>query len=489
MPVIPYTYNLLNNKQDIKKFILAHQNKNSASSQAEIISISKEIDPIDPLFFLATMKQANQLSFYCENQRKKEAVVAIGNIKNFTIDSQLKRPKNLINISFTSTNRFVQCQNFIDYYQDKIARVGDLVSNNIPYFFAHFNFFDEQDKNNNSFPLANIFVPYLQLIKKQNKYFLIVNTLKEDQKKNTQLLDTFFSDKNDNSNNNGYKHNYFLAHQKIEISNRKIDENEYDSFIEKVIKALSKIRDNKLTKIVVAQALEIYSDSSFNLIQSLQNLRYNHPDCYIFCISNNQEDYFVGASPERLLSIQDNQLVTDALAGSAPRGEREYEDQILGEKLLNSDKEKREHETVSDFIVEHLSQLDLKPKKASLQLLKLRNIQHLWTPIYAHIPFNLKPLEIIAQLHPTPAVAGVPIDIACQEIKNYENFDRSLYAAPLGWIDCDHNCEFIVGIRSALIKNNKARLYAGAGIVAGSNPQQELTEIKLKFQPLLRALI
>ena len=181
-------------------------------------------------------------------------------------------------------------------------------------------------------------------------------------------------------------------------------------------------------------------------------------------------------------------MVTDALAGSAPRGKNDFEDQNFGEKLLKSEKEKREHHAVSNFIIECLSALELAPKKASLQLLKLSNIQHLWTPIYADILSDLKPLEIIEKLHPTPAVAGVPIDIACQEIQLSENFDRSLYGAPIGWIDFKKNCEFIVGIRSALIKENEACLYAGTGIVVGSNPEQELVEIKLKFKALLQAL-
>jgi menaquinone-specific isochorismate synthase len=141
------------------------------------------------------------------------------------------------------------------------------------------------------------------------------------------------------------------------------------------------------------------------------------------------------------------------------------------------------------------------------QLRQLSNIQHLWTPIQAQLRADIHPLEIVAQLHPTPAVAGVPTKIAQQQIRRYETFDRSLYAAPLGWVDYQGNCEFIVGIRSALIDSEKpsengspadtpagatayrARLYAGAGIVAGSDPNKELAEIQLKLQALLKALL
>ena len=101
----------------------------------------------------------------------------------------------------------------------------------------------------------------------------------------------------------------------------------------------------------------------------------------------------------------------------------------------------------------------------------------------------MHPLEIVAKLHPTPAVAGVARDIAMKEIRRYESFERGLYAAPLGWVDYQGNSEFIVGIRSALIDGSSARLYAGAGIVEGSDPDKELAEIQLKLQALLKALV
>ena len=128
-------------------------------------------------------------------------------------------------------------------------------------------------------------------------------------------------------------------------------------------------------------------------------------------------------------------------------------------------------------------------QSSPLQLLQLSNIQHLWTPIRAKLPGNIHPLSIVAQLHPTPAVAGVPTRVACKQIRHYETFDRSLYAAPIGWVDYQGNGEFIVGIRSALISSNSARLYAGAGIVAGSDPEKELAEVQLKLQAMLKALV
>jgi menaquinone-specific isochorismate synthase len=121
--------------------------------------------------------------------------------------------------------------------------------------------------------------------------------------------------------------------------------------------------------------------------------------------------------------------------------------------------------------------------------LQLSNIQHLQTPIHASVPAHVHLLDVVAELHPTPAVAGVPREIACDIIRRHERFERSLYAAPIGWVDHQGNGEFAVGIRSALINGQEARLYAGAGIVAGSDPDRELAEIQLKLQALLNALV
>jgi menaquinone-specific isochorismate synthase len=161
----------------------------------------------------------------------------------------------------------------------------------------------------------------------------------------------------------------------------------------------------------------------------------------------------------------------------------------LATALLNSVKEQHEHRLVRDFIVEKLQNLQLRPTWLSQpQLLRLTNIQHIWTPIQAALPPALSPLSILAALHPTPAVAGLPQALACQKIQEYEQITRGLYAAPLGWLDLAGDGELVVGIRSALVDDRQAQLYAGAGIVAGSQAAQEVAEIQLKFQPLYRAL-
>ncbi|NJM98650.1 MAG: isochorismate synthase [Phormidesmis sp. RL_2_1] len=262
-------------------------------------------------------------------------------------------------------------------------------------------------------------------------------------------------------------------------------------FAKVVTAALAQIKAAQLHKVVLADVMDVVAAQAIDGVRSLQSLRHNHPDCTVFSVGNGRGQSFIGASPERLLSINEGQLTTDALAGSSSRGQTPSLDRSLGEALLHSDKERYEHQLVVEFIVQQLRSLGLTPHyTAAPRLLKLLHIQHLHTPISAVLAAGVvSPLDILAKLHPTPAVAGVPRQAACAVIRQHETFERGLYAAPLGWIDTQGNSEFIVGIRSALINGCKARLYAGAGIVAGSEPTQELAEIELKLQTLLNALV
>lgn len=464
MAVIPGDANILSNDQELDKLLVACQEKS-----AQIVSFSQEIDPIDPLVIFRQIAQPNELYFYWENPQQQEAFFGYGTTKYLTIESP---------------DRFTQAQKFINNCWQQTMRIGDshlLFAG--PRLFSSFTFFSDPP-HHSPFPPATIFLPRLMVVNQKNQCVLTINqkltksaNLKliiAEIKKQIQAI-TF-------SNGRGITEKHPIKLQDLTCHN----------FTSAVVEALKSIDSKEFSKIVLATAKDVISPRPYSIVESLNNLRQLHPDCYIFSISNGKGFNFMGASPERLIKIQNQQLVTDALAGSAPRGKTPTEDNKFAQELLNSEKERREHQAVSEFITQRLNQLGITPQGISshnLKLLKLSNIQHLWTPIYAQIPANVHPLDLVAQLHPTPAVAGVPTEIACQQIRRYENFDRSLYAAPLGWLDHQGNGEFIVGIRSALIKDNHARLYAGAGIVAGSDPNKELAEIQLKLQALLQALL
>jgi menaquinone-specific isochorismate synthase len=471
--VIPSSKRPSEDENNVNYFDLNNFHTTNEREISKIVSFSKKIDSIDPLAFLNKFAREDSLHFYWENSKKEEAIAACGVLSSSVTNS---------------IERFELAQTFVKNCLKKTIKKGD---NHLPgagpHFFCSFTFFDRSNFERSPFPAGTIFLPKFQVYKKNSSCTLVVN-LAVSERDNIKYLLEQLNREIKNINWSNYDGSNFAnedfrqpkLHAKIEQA--------YD-FQQIVNSALGAIAVNKFSKIVVANAIDAISTQPFQIIESLNNLRKRHPDCYVFSTSNSKGHNFIGASPERLISIQNQQLVTDALAGSAPRGKTVAEDIQQANLLLKSRKEKREHQAVSDFITERLQELGLNPQKLPLQVLQLSNIQHLWTPIYAHLSYNIDPLEIVAQMHPTPAVAGVPTQIACDRIRSYEKFDRSLYASPLGWLDAEGNCEFLVGIRSALIQGNHARLYAGAGIVAGSNPDKELAEVQLKFQSLLNSLV
>ena len=498
MPVIPTSINLFQTSQDLYQFLFNCQQTLTDKMQTKIISISMEILPVDTLAVLEEICEPHQLHFYLEKKAIGEKNIYKNNLAIAAIEAAT-------HLTVKSGNRFAQAQSFIQSCLDKTISVGAThLPFSGPHFFCSFTFFEKHTQanfnnlhqNGNSqqklfinphFPSATIFLPCWQIAQTNNHNILVINTVISTSI-NIENLSQKIWDKFQQITQ--INHTHLLTLTKPYKKFRKINVNHLQEFKKSVASALNLINSNSLRKIVLAHAIDIYSQRNFNLIKSLNNLRFIYPDCYVLSISNGKGQNFICASPERLISINNNQLITDALAGSAPRGKTSSQDAKLANNLLSSEKDLREHQFVIDFIINRLQDLGLKPNYSSQpNLLQLPNIQHLWTPITAAISQNIHLLEILAELHPTPAVAGFPRDIAQEQIQNFEMSDRSLYAAPIGWIDRQGNGEFAVGIRSALIDGNHARLYAGAGIVTGSEPDKELAEVQLKLQTLLKALV
>lgn len=471
MTVSPCRRNSFVEYKDLYKFLLNVQENCLKNDCRQIVSISLEIDWVDPLAVLDKLAQANAINFYFENRGKGEAIAGIDAVTKLQINGQ---------------ERFIQAEYFI---KSNIKNIVSFSNTNQAFagahFFCYFGFFAENNQIDYPFPSATVFLPRWQISVKNQCCTLVMNTvinssvniqtLLQNLRKKIELINSL----------EPYSAN--VDYLPINLSKKFVTNGE--RYKRSVASALEKIQSSELSKVVLADILDVISNQQFNLFHSLNNLRKNHPNCYIFATNNGKGQNFIGASPERLITIHNQQLITDALAGSAPRGKTPAEDAANANRLLNSEKERHEHLLVMDFITQRLTQLGLLPQVLPPRLRQLSNIQHLWTPINAIVPANVHPLKIVAQLHPTPAVAGAARDMACEEIRRYETFERGLYAAPLGWIDSQGNCEFIVGIRSALIDGDRARLYAGAGIVAGSDPDREFAEVQLKLQALLKALV
>jgi isochorismate synthase len=252
-----------------------------------------------------------------------------------------------------------------------------------------------------------------------------------------------------------------------------------------------RIQQGAFDKVVLARDVQVDlrdPAGTFDTGATLQRLRESYPAASIFAIQRG-ERFFVGATPERLARVRNGQIHTMALAGSARRGESEEEDEQLGAELLRSQKNNSEHAIVVAMVREalknHCSSVYVHPLP---QLLKLKNVQHLQTPITGELMPGRCILDVMADLHPTPAVGGFPRQAALEAIRNSEKMDRGWYAGPPGWINASGEGEFAVALRSALIDGGHATLFAGCGIVSDSDPQAEYAESCLKFEAMLRGL-
>ena len=469
MLLLPRPANYHLNCQKLYQFLVASQ-KNCYKNCFQIVSISLEIDRIDPLAILEKLARPHQLNFYFENKSKGEAIAAIDAVAQLQLAGASR---------FHLTQKFIRsCLKEIDIFDSSSHTFAK------PHFFCSFSFFSET-ATDYPFPVATVFLPRWQIARQGDRCVLVANLPIEADTNIDVFIQQLWRkiheitsvEQPENEGN----------HFQREFSQVDVSSNE--RFKQAVIDCSELIYARQLSKVVLAHAIDVQANTNFNLFNCLNRLRQIHPDCYVFSTNNGKGQNFIGASPERLISIRDRQLFTDALAGSISRGKTAVEDAALANQLLQSEKERHEHRVVIDFITQSLQELGIAPQLLSPRLRRLANIQHLWTPIQAKVPTNVHPLEIVAALHPTPAVGGVSRQLACKKIRTYEKFERGLYAAPLGWVNHQGDSEFIVGIRSALIDGDRARLYAGAGIVAGSNPDREIAEVRLKLQALLKALI
>jgi isochorismate synthase len=256
--------------------------------------------------------------------------------------------------------------------------------------------------------------------------------------------------------------------------------------------ATDSIGRGDLEKVVLARSLEVEADAPYDAASVLASLRRIHAGSTIFAVGRG-ERVFLGASPERLVSVLGETLRTAAVAGSAPRGRSPEEDECHGNTLRESKKEQEEHAVVVREIEAALQPLcDEIEHPEAPSLLKLDGIQHLQTVFEAQLRERAggRPhvLEIADRLHPTPAVGGTPRKEAASWIREREGLVRGWYAGGVGFVTRGGGGEFHVALRSGLLCGARARLYAGAGIVGASVPEAELAETRLKLRTLLSQL-
>ena len=261
-----------------------------------------------------------------------------------------------------------------------------------------------------------------------------------------------------------------------------------ETYKKAVLAARDAVRSGAITKAVIAREIRVTSSIPIDVHAVLLRLRATFARSYRYSING-----FIGASPELLVEIKGDRIRSHPLAGTTPRTGVPKTDDELARKLIASMKDQVEHRVVIDVIHEMLlpwcSYLDWEPEPSVLQV---ANVQHLGTLIEGHLS-AVRPsvMEIVRTLSPTPALGGHPRDAALALIADVEELDRGPYGGAVGWVDGSGNGTWAVAIRCAELSDDRltARLIAGGGIVAASDPDAELAETQAKFQAMLSAIV
>lgn len=252
--------------------------------------------------------------------------------------------------------------------------------------------------------------------------------------------------------------------------------------------ALAAIRAGTLTKVVLARVAEIAFEAMPDPIAVLVRLSSLAPNAFQFCFQPREDAAFFGASPERLYKRQDRYVQSESLAGTRGRGATPEEDAALADALMASEKDRREQRIVTEVIKGVLEQhCHAAHAEAEPAILRLHRCQHLQTRLEGIMRGEGSDAALLRDLQPTPAVGGHPREAALAHIARAEPFDRGWYAGPVGWVSGDA-AEFAVGIRSGLVRGERLHLFAGAGIVEGSDPADEWRETENKLLNILGVL-
>lgn len=257
-----------------------------------------------------------------------------------------------------------------------------------------------------------------------------------------------------------------------------------DAWQDAVAEAIRRIGTGELDKVVLARDVVAEVDGDLDPRYLLLRLAQDYPECWTFSVSG-----LIGATPELLVRRTGDIVVSRVLAGTVRRGGEESVDDSLAAALLGSGKDLEEHayavRSVARALAAHCTDLDV-PERP--HVLRLTNVQHLATDVTGHLADHTPVLGLAASLHPTAAVCGTPTERAFDIIGELEGMDRGRYAGPVGWFDSRGDGEFGIALRCAQVDGSRLRLFAGCGIVAGSDPGAELAESRAKLLPIRTAL-
>lgn len=439
-----------------------------ATKNTKLTSITKEINKQDPLHFFNSAKALSMDRTFWASTSEKFYIVGAGDAYHIN-DASMERFQE------TEKQWNVLMGEAIIHNPYKVSGTGLLALGGMS--------FDPSMRKSNlwkNFDHSSFTIPKFMLTVKEGNCFLTVNVQVTQNDHSEQLADEI--------KKSGKQLLSFSTHYPKDSNVYSRQEVVPEQWMDAVKRAKDEINRNNADKIVLAREIRLKLTDNAEIAVILNRLMDTQSNSFVFAFERNG-DCFLGATPERLVKLEDGQLLTACLAGTAPRGATKEEDTRIGNKLLHDEKNRREHE----FVV-HMIKNAMKKYCTSIEipdepvLYPLRNLQHLYTPVTANLKTGFSIFDIIEQLHPTPALGGVPREKSLSFIREYEPLDRGWYGAPIGWLDSNQNGEFAVAIRSGLIQGDEVSLFAGCGVVKDSDPTAEYEETNVKFLPMLSVL-
>ena len=435
------------------------------SLQGKLISFSSELSNFNFENKLDSILKSSENSFCFFSQDNKLSLIALDQIFSITENGPA---------------RFINADKKIKELSGKfISNVDDI---SLPLFVGGMKFtIEHSDDDWKDFNDSTWFIPEIMICKTGGKTFITYNYYVEQGLSKTKLTEKFKNKLETLLNiNEADKHSFPRIINSSGLSPK--DRKKWKQIINL---ALDKIHDREVSKIVIARKVELILSEEINLTITLQTLRNDYPECCLFAYHKGNSTFF-GITPELLARVSVNKIEADAIAGSNNRSTSAAEDSKLEADLLNSKKDLDEHQ----YVLNHFTSAFKKFSEnitfnAKPSVKKLKNIRHLLTKITADLKDDASLMNILKELHPTPAVCGYPKDAALNLIKKIENQKRGLYSGIVGWFNLNVNGEFAVSIRSAISRGNKLIAYAGSGIVEGSTPDAEFEETEMKLKPIL----
>ncbi|NBJ69284.1 MULTISPECIES: isochorismate synthase [Clostridia] len=453
--------------QQVEKLLRDAIHQMPLTKETQLVSITKRVEPKDPVLFFAAAAKLNKERCFWTSTKDSFSIVGVGNV--FEISANQDR-FHYTEITWKKLLDDVRIYNPFQAPGTGLVSLGGLD-------------FDPQKPRTElwaDFPRAKFTVPEYMLTKNMEDVYFTINLKIRKDDHPVQLMKAI----------EDVERMLFQAskdpHGVPHLVNSKVIAPE--QWKQTVQKAKQEIQQKQMDKIVLARELRLQFSKQVNISHILGDLIKKQSNSYVFAFEQHNS-CFVGATPERLVKVDKQELLSTCLAGTAPRGKTEVEDQQMADNLLHDQKNREEHEFVVQMIKQGLNKYCTDVHIPDTPVVyPLKNLQHLYTPVTGRLKDGFTIFNVVKELHPTPALGGVPRDLSMRFIRDYERLDRGWYGAPVGWLDSNDHGEFAVAIRSALIQEDEASLFAGCGIVKDSNPEEEFEETRIKFFPMLTVL-